>query len=102
MVLNVTVENRAPKIEVRSQRTEAKVEYPITLYAYANDSDSEKVWPGVVDIYWPGANCKEGYYTRVCTTTSTTEQPTTSTTKQPTTSTSYNGKKNIRTFRTTK
>ena len=73
MILNVTVENRAPKIEVRSQRTEAKVEYPITLYAYANDSDSEKVWPGVVDIYWPGANCKEGYYTRVCTTTSTTE-----------------------------
>jgi len=73
MTLNVTVENRAPKIEVRSQRTEAKVEYPITLYAYANDSDSEKVWPGVVDIYWPGANCKEGYYTRVCTTTSTTE-----------------------------
>lgn len=73
MLLNVTVQNRDPKIEVRSQRTEAKVEYPITLYAYANDSDSEKVWPGVVDIYWPGANCKEGYYTRVCTTTSTTE-----------------------------
>ena len=73
MVLNVTVENRDPKIEVRSQRTEAKVEYPITLYAFANDSDSEKVWPGVVDIYWPGANCDEGYYTRVCTTTSTTE-----------------------------
>jgi len=73
MTVNVTVENRAPKIEVRSQRTEAKVEYPITLYAYANDSDSEKVWPGVVDIYWPGANCKEGYYTRICTTTSTTE-----------------------------
>ena len=73
MILNVTVENRAPKIEVRSQRTEAKVEYPITLYAYANDSDSEKVWPGVVDIYWPGANCEEGYYTRVCTTTSNVE-----------------------------
>lgn len=73
IVLNVTVENRDPKIEVRSQRSEAKVEYPITLYAYANDSDSEKGWPGVVDVYWPGANCKEGYYTRVCTTTSTTE-----------------------------
>ena len=73
MILNVTVENRAPKIEVRSQRTEAKVEYPITLYAYANDSDSEKVWPGVVDIYWPGANCEEGYYTRTCTTTSNVE-----------------------------
>ena len=41
MILNVTVQNRDPKIEVRSQRTEAKVEYPITLYAYANDSDSE-------------------------------------------------------------
>ena len=73
MILNVTVQNRDPKIEVRSQRTEAKVEYPITLYAYANDSDSEKVWPGVVDIYWPGANCKEGYYTRTCTTTSNVE-----------------------------
>jgi hypothetical protein len=73
LILNVSVENRAPKIDVRSQRTEAKVEYPITLYAYANDSDSEEVWPGVVDIYWPGANCKEGYYTRVCTTTATTE-----------------------------
>ena len=73
MILNVTVENRAPKIEVRSQRTEAKVEYPITLYAYANDSDSEKVWPGAVDIYWPGANCQEGYYTRTCTTTAITE-----------------------------
>ncbi|MDA0925936.1 MAG: hypothetical protein O3C36_04765, partial [archaeon] len=73
LVLNITVENRAPKIEVRSQRTEAKVEHPITLYAYANDSDSEKVWPGVVDIHWPGANCKEGYYTRICTTTATTE-----------------------------
>jgi len=73
LVLNITVENRAPNIEVRSQRTEAKVEHPITLYAYANDSDSEKVWPGVVDIHWPGANCKEGYYTRICTTTGTTE-----------------------------
>ena len=71
MILNVTVENRAPKIEVRSQRTEAKVEYPITLYAYANDSDSEKVWPGVVDIYWPEPT-EEGYYTR-CTTTSNVE-----------------------------
>ena len=73
MTLEVVVENRAPQIEIRSARTEAKVEYPITLYAYANDSDSEKVWPGVVDIHWPGANCKEGYYTRVCTTTAITE-----------------------------
>jgi len=69
----VEVVNRAPMIEVQSARTEAMVEYPITLYAYANDSDSEDVWPGVVDIYWPGANCKEGYYTRVCTTTSNEE-----------------------------
>ena len=40
---------------------------------HLNDSDSEKMWPGVVDVYWPGANCKEGYYTRVCTTTSNVE-----------------------------
>ena len=73
MILNVTVQNRNPNIEIRSQRSEAKVEYPITLYAYANDSDSEKPWPGVVDIHWPGANCREGYYTRVCTTTAATE-----------------------------
>ena len=32
------IQNRAPLIEIRSQRSEAKVEYPITLYAYANDS----------------------------------------------------------------
>ena len=73
MTLNVEVINRAPQIEIRSARSEAKVEHPITLYAYANDSDSEKVWPGVVDIHWPGANCKEGYYTRTCTTTANTE-----------------------------
>ena len=69
ITLIVDVENRAPKIEIRSSRTEAKVEHPITLYAYANDSDSEKVWPGVVDVYWPNSICQEGYYTRVCTTT---------------------------------
>ena len=73
MTLEVNVMNRAPLIDVRSARNEAKVEHPITLYAYANDSDSEDVWPGVVDVHWPGANCKEGYYTRVCTTTATTE-----------------------------
>ena len=70
LTVAVDVINRAPLIEVRSARSEAMVEYPITLYAYANDSDSEDVWPGVVDIHWPGANCKEGYYTRTCTTTS--------------------------------
>ena len=73
VTLGVMIQNRAPLIEIRSQRSEAKVEYPITLYAYANDSDSEKVWPGVVDIHWPGANCKEGYYTRTCTTTAVVE-----------------------------
>ena len=73
VVVNITVENRAPQLEIRSQRTEAKVEHPITLYAFANDSDSEKAWPGVVDVHWPGANCKEGYYTRTCTTTAATE-----------------------------
>ncbi len=73
VVLTVTIENRNPKIKVISARSEAKVEYPITLYAFANDSDSEDVWPGVVDVYWPDALCKEGYYTRVCTTTAPTE-----------------------------
>jgi hypothetical protein len=65
--------NREPKIEIRSSRTEAKVEHPITLYAYANDSDSEDAWPGIVDVFWPDTICQEGYYTRVCTTTAPTE-----------------------------
>ena len=69
----VTIENRHPNIEILSARNEAKVEHPITLYAFANDSDSEEVWPGVVDVHWPNALCKEGYYTRVCTTTAATE-----------------------------
>ena len=51
MILNVTVENRAPRSGFEA--TNRSGEYPITLYACANDSDSEKVWPGVVDIYWP-------------------------------------------------
>jgi hypothetical protein len=68
-----TIGNRHPKIEIMSARSEAKVEHPITLYAFANDSDSEDVWPGVVDVHWPDALCKEGYYTRVCTTTAPTE-----------------------------
>lgn len=71
--LIVEIINRPAKIEIRSARTEAKVEHPITLYAYANDSDSEKVWPGVVDVYWPNTICQEGYYTRVCTTTAPSE-----------------------------
>ncbi|MDP6188428.1 MAG: hypothetical protein QF699_03805, partial [Candidatus Poseidoniaceae archaeon] len=73
VILLASIGNREPKIEIRSSRTEAKVEHPITLYAYANDSDSEDVWPGVVDVYWPDAICQEGYYTRVCTTTAPTE-----------------------------
>ncbi len=71
--LMASIGNREPKIEIRSARSEAKVEHPITLYAYANDSDSEDVWPGVVDVFWPDTICKEGYYTRVCTTTAPTE-----------------------------
>ncbi|NCG01155.1 MAG: hypothetical protein GWP25_05100 [Euryarchaeota archaeon] len=71
--LMVTIGNRHPEIKIVSARSEAKVEHPITLYAFANDSDSEDVWPGVVDIHWPDALCKEGYYTRVCTTTAPTE-----------------------------
>tara|TARA_Y100000766_G_scaffold136614_1_gene117562 strand:+ start:867 stop:4367 length:3501 start_codon:yes stop_codon:yes gene_type:complete len=73
MTLNVSILNRAPNIEVVSARTEVKVEHPVTLYAYANDTDSEDVYPGVVDVYWPNAECEEGYYTRVCTTTAPTE-----------------------------
>ena len=71
--LFANITNRAPKIELQSLRTEAMVEHPITLYAFTNDSDSEDVWPGVVDVYWPNAQCQEGYYTRVCTTTAPTE-----------------------------
>jgi len=61
--------NRAPSVSITSQRTQVKVEHPVTLYVFANDSDSEDAWPGLVDIHWPTANCEEGYYTRVCTTT---------------------------------
>ncbi|MBT6923576.1 MAG: hypothetical protein HOA35_03455 [Euryarchaeota archaeon] len=73
VILLASIGNREPKIEIRSSRSEAKVEHPITLYAYANDSDSEDAWPGVVDVYWPDTICQEGYYTRVCTTTAPTE-----------------------------
>ena len=69
----VSIGNRHPKIKIVSARNEAKVEHPITLYAFTNDSDSEEIWPGVVDVHWPDALCKEGYYTRVCTTTAPTE-----------------------------
>ncbi|MEC7255206.1 MAG: hypothetical protein VXV76_01200 [Candidatus Thermoplasmatota archaeon] len=71
MYANIT--NRAPLLEIRSMRTEARVEHPITLYAFANDTDSEDVFPGVVDVFWPDAQCMEGYYTKTCTTTAPTE-----------------------------
>lgn len=65
----VEIYNRAPQVEINSYRNQVKVEHPVTLYVFANDSDSEDVWPGLVDVHWPKANCKEGYYTRICTTT---------------------------------
>ena len=71
MYANIT--NRAPLLEIRSMRTEARVEHPITLYAFANDTDSEDPFPGVVDVFWPDAQCMEGYYTKTCTTTAPTE-----------------------------
>ena len=72
-IMNVVITNRNPEIQILSSRTEVKVEHPITLYAFANDSDSEDVWPGLVDVHWPDTLCNEGYYTRVCTTTAPTE-----------------------------
>jgi len=67
--IEVQILNRAPSVSIISQRDKVKVEHPVTLHVFANDSDSEEVWPGVVDVYWPNVNCKEGYYTRKCTTT---------------------------------
>ena len=68
-ILEVVIHNRAPNVEIISQRSQVKVEHPVTLYVFANDSDSEDPWPGIVDVHWPNAQCKEGYYSRVCTTT---------------------------------
>lgn len=67
--IEVEILNRAPSVSIMSQRSQVKVEHPVTLYVFANDSDSEDAWPGLVDIHWPTAKCEEGYYTRVCTTT---------------------------------
>ncbi len=72
-ILYANITNRAPLLEIRSMRNEARVEHPITLYAFANDTDSEDVFPGVVDVFWPDAQCVEGYYTKTCTTTAPTE-----------------------------
>ena len=68
-ILEVEIYNRAPSVAIQSQRSQVKVEHPVTLYVFANDTDSEDAWPGLVDIHWPNAKCAEGYYTRVCTTT---------------------------------
>ena len=67
--LEIEVLNRAPNVSIISQRSQVKVEHPVTLYVFANDSDSEDAWPGLVDVHWPNAKCQEGYYTRTCTTT---------------------------------
>ena len=40
-ILYANISNRAPKLEIRSMRNEARVEHPITLYTFSNDSDSE-------------------------------------------------------------
>ena len=71
--ISVEIINRAPNIRIVSLREEVKVEHPVTLQVFANDSDSEDPWPGLVDVHWPNANCQEGYYTRTCTTTAMTE-----------------------------
>ncbi len=68
-MLEIEIRNRAPNVSIVSQRSQVKVEHPVTLYVFANDSDSEDPWPGLVDIHWPNSQCDEGYYTRICTTT---------------------------------
>ena len=68
-ILEVEIYNRAPNVSIVSQRSQVKVEHPVTLYVFANDSDSEDSWPGLVDVHWPNTQCDEGYYTRTCTTT---------------------------------
>ena len=51
--------NRAPSVSITSQRSQVKVEHPVTLYVFANDSDSEDAWPGLVDIHWPSASVRK-------------------------------------------
>ena len=68
-LIQVEILNRAPSVSIYSQRSEVKVEHPVTLHVLANDTDSEEGWPGTVDVFWPNVDCKEGYYTRKCTTT---------------------------------
>ena len=62
-IIEVEIRNRAPNVSILSQRSQVKVEHPVTLYVFANDSDSENPWPGLVDVHWPNAQCDQGYYT---------------------------------------
>ena len=71
--VNVTVLNRPATVIVSSQLSETPALSMITMEVFANDTDSEDDWPGLVDVYWPDANCLEGYFTRTCTTTSNVE-----------------------------
>ena len=71
--VNVTVLNRPATVIISSMLTEAPALSMVTMDVFANDTDSEDDWPGLVDIYWPSANCLEGYFTRTCTTTTDVE-----------------------------
>ena len=55
-VMYANITNRAPLLEIRSMRTEARVEHPITLYAFANDTDSEDVFPELLMCSGPMLN----------------------------------------------
>lgn len=70
---NISVLNRYPTVNILSSVYETQVFSNVVMDIFANDSDSEDPWPGMVDIHWPNANCEEGYYTRICTTTANTE-----------------------------
>ena len=71
--VNVTVLNRPATVIISSIITETPALSMVTMEVFANDTDSEDDWPGLVDIYWPSANCLEGYFTRTCTTTADVE-----------------------------
>ncbi len=71
--VEVTVLNRPATVIISSLLTETPALSMVTMEVFANDTDSEDDWPGLVDIYWPTANCLEGYFTRTCTTTSNVE-----------------------------
>ena len=71
-ILDVVILNRAPNIEVISARNEVKVEHPVTLYAYANDTDSEDPFPESWTCTGQMQSAKKDT-TPVCTTTAPTE-----------------------------